>query len=90
MSDLLDKLEAVGQFFEEGVYSVSVVQAGHHRAQLIDGQSSLLTSQKENSDRISFTLTFHPHNHSVKSIILTTLNDLKTVKRLALSFRNLH
>jgi len=25
---------------------------------------------KKHSDRISFTLTFHPHNHSVKSIIL--------------------
>jgi len=33
-------------------------------------QSSLQTSQKEHSDRIPFTLTFHPHNHSVKSIIL--------------------
>ena len=36
----------------------------------IDRQSSLQTSQKEHSDRIPFTLTFHPHNHSVKSIIL--------------------
>ena len=25
---------------------------------------------KENADRIPFTLTFHPHNHAVKSIIL--------------------
>ena len=61
------------QVFEKRGYPVSVVQAGHHRAQLIDRQSSLQTSQKEHSDRIPFTLTLHPHNHSVKSIILETL-----------------
>ena len=47
-----------------------VVEEGHHRAQQIDRQSALQTSQKENSNRIPFTLTFHPHNHAVKSIIL--------------------
>ena len=26
--------------------------------------------RKENTDRIPFTLKFHPHNHAVKSIIL--------------------
>ena len=50
-------------------YPASVVQAGHHCAQLIDRQSSLQTSQKKHSDRIQFTLTLHRHNHSVKSII---------------------
>ena len=35
-----------------------------------DRQSSLQTSQKDKNDRIPFTLTFHPHNHAVKSIIL--------------------
>ena len=33
-------------------------------------QSALQTAEKENTDRIPFTLTFHPHNHAVKSIIL--------------------
>jgi len=28
------------------------------------------TSQRENNDRIPFTLTFHPDNHAVKSITL--------------------
>ena len=51
-------------------YPVSVVQAGQHRAQKIDRQSALQTAEKENTDRIPFTLTFHPHNHAVKSIIL--------------------
>ena len=40
------------------------------RAQQIDRQSTLQTAHKENTDRIPFTLTFHPHNHAVKSIIL--------------------
>ena len=58
------------QFFDKRGYPVSVVQAGHHCAQQIDRQSALQTAEKENTDRIPFTLTFHPHNHAVKSIIL--------------------
>ena len=40
----------------------------------------LQTSQKDKNDRIPFTLTFHPHNHAVKSIILNNLlqNDPET------------
>ena len=52
---------------------VSVVQAGHHHAQQIDRQSALQTAEKENTDRIPFTLIFHPHNHTVQSIILIKL-----------------
>ena len=58
------------EFFDKRGYPASVVEVGHHRAQQIDRQSALQTSQKENSNRIPFTLTFHPHNHAVKSIIL--------------------
>ena len=58
------------QFFDKHGYPVSVVQAVHHRAQKINRQSALQTAEKENTDRIPFTLTFHPHNHAVKSIIL--------------------
>ena len=54
-------------------YPVSVVQAGHHHAQQIDRQSALQTAEKENTDRIPFTLIFHPHNHTVQSIILIKL-----------------
>ena len=39
-------------------------------AQQIDRQSALQTSPKEKTDRILFTLTFYPHNHTVKSIIV--------------------
>ena len=42
-------------------HPISVVYAGHHRAEQIDRQSELLTAEKESSDRIPFTLTFHPH-----------------------------
>ena len=58
------------EFFDKRAYPASAVEAGHHRAQQIDRQSALQTSQKENSNIISFILTFHPHNHAVKSIIL--------------------
>ena len=58
------------QFFDKRGYSVSVVQAGHHRAQQIERQSALQTAEKEHTDGIPFTLTFHPHNLPVTSIIL--------------------
>jgi len=69
-SNFFHKSESMCQFFEKRGYPVSVVQAGHHHVQFIDRQSSLQTSQKEHSNCIPFTLMFHPHNHSVKSIIL--------------------
>jgi len=64
-------------FFDKRGYPASFVQAGHHRARQIDRQSALQTSQKENNDRISFTLAFPPHNHAVKSIILKTFKLLQ-------------
>ena len=56
--------------FHKRGYAGSFVEAGHLRAQQIDRQSALKTSQKENNNRIPFTLTFHPHNQGVKSIVL--------------------
>ena len=61
-SDFSEKSEGMCQFFDKRGYPVSVVQAGR--------QSALQTAEKENTDRIPFILTFHPHNHAVKSIIL--------------------
>ena len=40
----------------------SVVNTAQHRAQQIDLQSALQTSQKEKNERIPLTLTHHPHN----------------------------
>ena len=48
------------QFFDKRGYPVSVVQAGYHRAQQIDRQAALQTAEKENTDRIPFTLTHFP------------------------------
>ena len=45
--------------------------------QQFDRQSALQTSQKYKNDRIPFTLTFHPHNHAVKSIILNNFKLLQ-------------
>ena len=36
---------------------------------LIDIRAALQTAEKENTDRIPFTLTSHPHHHAIKSII---------------------
>ena len=63
------KSEEMCEFCDKRGYPASV-QAGHHRAQQIDRQSALQTSQKENNNRIPFILTFYPHNHAVKSIVL--------------------
>ena len=89
-SNFSEKSEAMCQFFDKRGYPVSVVQAGHHRAQQIDRQSALQTAEKENTDRIPFTPTFHPHNHAVNLSFLKTLNYSKTIRRLALSFPNPH
>ena len=54
----LTNLKKCAIFFEKRGYPASVIQAAHHRAQQIDRQSALQTSQKEKNDRIAFTLTF--------------------------------
>ena len=71
------KSEEMCDFFDKRGYPASVVQAGHHRAQQIDRQSALQTSQKENNNRIPVTLTFHPHSHEVKSIVLKNFKSLQ-------------
>ena len=63
----LSKSGEMFNFFNKRAYPASVVEAGHHRAQQIDRQSALQMSQRDSNDRIPFTLTFHPHNHAVKS-----------------------
>ena len=69
-SDFSLKSEEMCDFFDKRGYPASVAQAGHHRGHQIDRHSALQTSQKENKNRIPFTLTFFPHNHTVKSIII--------------------
>ena len=88
-SDFFEKTEAVCQFFDKRGYSVSVVQAGHHRAQQIDRQSALQTAEKEHTDRIPFTLTFHPHNLPVISIILKNFKLLQNDSETGIIFPQL-
>ena len=56
-SDFSLKSEEMCHFFDKHGYPASVVTAGQHRAQQIDRQSALQRSQKENNNRIPFTLT---------------------------------
>ena len=62
--------EAMCQFFDERGYPVSVIQADHHRAQLKLIDSQYHERLRRKTRRIPFTLSFHPHNRAVKSIIL--------------------
>ena len=89
-SDFSNKSEKMCQFFETRGYPTSVVETGHQRAQQIDRQSTLQTSQKEKNDRIPFTLTFYPHNHAVKSIVHKNSKLLQNDPKIVESFRNLH
>ena len=70
-SDFSNKSKEMCQFFKKRGYPASVIQAAHHRAQQIDRQSALQTSQKEKNDRIPFTLTFHPHNNPISSLTIS-------------------
>ena len=51
-------------------YSDSAVTTDKHRAQEIVPEIALQTSQNEETDRIPFTLTYHPQNLSIKNFIL--------------------
>ena len=72
-------------FFDKLCFPASVIEAGRHCAQQIDRQSALQTSEKENNNRIPFTLSFHPRNHAGKSIILKNFkllqNDPDTTRK---------
>ena len=54
-SDFSLKSEEMCNFFNKRGYPASVVQAVHHRAQQIDRQSALQTSQRDNKDIYHFS-----------------------------------
>ena len=58
--------EEMCQFFKKRGYPDSAVTTGKHRAQEIDRETALQTSQNEETDRIPFTLTYHPQNLAIK------------------------
>ena len=69
-SDFPSKSEEMCQFFEKRGYPFSVVIVPNN---LINSQHYKCHKKKDKNDRISFTLTFHPHNHAGQSIILNNL-----------------
>ena len=82
--DCSNKSEEMRHFFKKRGYFDSAVNTAQRRAQQIDRQSALPTSQKEKNERIPFTLTYHPHNLGAKNIILKNFkllrNDNKTLR----------
>ena len=69
-TDFNNKCEEMCQFFKKRGYPDSAVTTGKHRAQEIDRDTALQTSQNEETDRIPFTLTYHPQNLAIKTVIL--------------------
>lgn len=81
-SDFFDKSVTMCQFFRKTWLVARLNDKNRIPRPKIDRQSALQTAQKENTDRMPFTLTFHPQNHAFKFIILENLklseNDSKT------------
>ena len=75
-----EKSEAMCQYFDKRGYPYFVVQAGHRRAQQIHWQRALQTAQKENTDRILFTITFYPTTTQLNLSFQKTLNYFKTIQ----------
>ena len=64
-------------FFKKRGYPDSAVTTGKHRTQEIDRETALQTLQNEETDRIPFTLTYHPQNLAIKNVILKTFKILR-------------
>ena len=65
------------QFFKKRGYPDSTVPTGKHRAQEIDRETALQTSQNEETERIPFTHTYHPQNLAVNDVILKNFKILR-------------
>ena len=65
------------QFFKTCGYPNPVIHNSKHRAQSLHPQSAPLSSHNKLEERILLTLTFHPHNISVKNIILNNFKLLQ-------------
>ena len=59
-TDFNNKCEEMCRFFKKRGYPDSAVTTGKHRAQEIDRDTVLQTSQNKETDRIPFTLTYVP------------------------------
>ena len=75
--DTDSKCEEICQFFKKRGYPDSTETTGKHRAQEIDRETALQTSQNEETDRIPFTLTYHSQNLVIKNVILKNFKILR-------------
>ena len=75
--DFNTKCEEMCQFFKKRGYHDSAVTTGKHRAQEIDRETALQTSQNEETDRIPFNLSYLPQNLAIKNVTILR-NDLET------------
>ena len=76
-SDFNNKCEEMCQFFKKRGYPDSAITTGKHRAQEIDRNTALQSPQDEETNRIPFTLTYHPQNLAVKNVILKNFKILR-------------
>ena len=76
-TDFNNKCEEMCQFFKKRGYPDSAVTTGKHRAQEIDRETALQTSQNVEADRNPFTFTYHPQNLAIKNIILKNFKILR-------------
>ena len=64
-----NKFDEMFQFFKKRSYPDSAVTTGKQRAQEIDRETALQTSQNDETDRIPATLTYHAQNLTIKNVI---------------------
>ena len=76
-SDFNNKCEEMCQFFKKRGYPDSAITTGKHRAQEIDRNTALQSPQNKETNRIPFTLTYHPQNLAVKNVILKNFKILR-------------
>ena len=76
-SDFNNKCQEMCQFFKKCAYPDSALTTGKHRVQEIDRETALQTSQNKETDRIPFTLTYHPQNLAIKNVFLKNLKILR-------------
>ena len=74
---LITNATKCASFFKKRGYPDSAVTTGKHRAQEIDRETALQTSQNQETDRIPFTLTYHPQNLAIKDAILNNFKFLR-------------
>ena len=86
-SDFLQQAENMSTFFLERGYPSNIVTDAKNRASRIPRSQALTPkSTSESSDRTILTLVYHPHNITVKNILLRNFKILQTDSKLGQVF----